>query len=184
MRGSASRTLETSRLVTQPIHDSLVVPARAAVVGRRAGADGRCRDGLVDVASDRWRARLRPEIAAPSTTDLTSIAISPDGRTLVVMAEMKSVPHLWVRTLDATSFRMLSGTGERGSPVLVARQPFHRLLRERSAQTRGRCQRLGAGTWSSGCSRGTWNQDDTIVFSAGPGTPLATVSGSGATARC
>src|SRR4051812_2219825 len=60
---------------------------------------------------------MRLEIATPPTTDLPSLAVSPDGRTIVFAATTEGGARLWLRPLDATTARPLAGTED-------ARDPF------------------------------------------------------------
>ena len=149
-------------------------------MGERARADGRrSRIGRVDWRPAVVENGLRLEIATPPTTDPTSIAISPDGRTLVVMAESKGVPHLWVRSLDATSLRMIAGTENASRPFW---SPDNRSI---GFFANGRLKRVDVSSGSvqelgqAAAAGGAWNQDDTILFSTGPGAALSTISANG-----
>jgi Tol biopolymer transport system component len=80
--------------------------------------------GLSAVVAIAWVLRPKPppslmrlEIATPPTTDLPSLAISPDGRTIAFVATFEGRPRLWLRPLDATTARPLAGTDD-------ARDPF------------------------------------------------------------
>jgi serine/threonine protein kinase len=53
---------------------------------------------------------IRLEINTPPTLDPVSLAISPDGRTLVFAATSDGRNRLWLRPLDAVSARPLAGT--------------------------------------------------------------------------
>jgi serine/threonine protein kinase len=53
---------------------------------------------------------MRLEIATPPTTDVTSLAISPDGRKIVFSAEVEGRSQLLLRSLDSGSTRPLVGT--------------------------------------------------------------------------
>jgi len=53
---------------------------------------------------------VRLEISTPSTADLVSLAISPDGRKIVFVATSEGRPRLWVRSLESASMRPLTGT--------------------------------------------------------------------------
>jgi eukaryotic-like serine/threonine-protein kinase len=53
---------------------------------------------------------MRLEITTPSTSDLISFAISPDGRRLVFVASGDGQPLLWLRPLDAVTAQPLPGT--------------------------------------------------------------------------
>ena len=52
----------------------------------------------------------RLEIVTPPTADPLSLAISPDGRSVVFQAGQDS-PQLWLRSLDSEEARPLAGTG-------------------------------------------------------------------------
>ena len=90
-------------------------------------------------ASVQHRAKLRVEIPTPPTTDLLSLALSPDGdepplRGLLTMACRKLVAAV---PLDTVVTRPLRRHRWSFVSVLVIRQPLHRLLRRR----RGSCDR-------------------------------------------
>jgi hypothetical protein len=62
---------------------------------------------------------VRVEITTPPVSqpeDLTSLALSPDGRALAFVASASGQPHLWVRPLDSVVSRPLPGTGGAMSP--------------------------------------------------------------------
>jgi Tol biopolymer transport system component len=61
-----------------------------------------------DRQADRTETRL--ELTTPPTTDPASLALSPDGRTLVFVAGDADVPRLWTRNLAEASARSLAGT--------------------------------------------------------------------------
>jgi Tol biopolymer transport system component len=56
------------------------------------------------------RAETRLELTTPPTADSVSLALSPDGRTLVFVAEAAGVPRLWTRNLAEAGARSLAGT--------------------------------------------------------------------------
>ena len=52
----------------------------------------------------------RTEIVTPGAIELTSFALSPDGRQIVFVASGDGVSRLWVRSLAVTTAQPLSGT--------------------------------------------------------------------------
>ena len=69
-------------------------------------------------------------------TDVGGAAISPDGLALAFVADTQGISKLWIRALNSTNARPLTGTEGRPPPVLVAGQPFHRVLHARQAEDR------------------------------------------------
>ncbi len=61
-------------------------------------------------------AEVRLEINTPPTTDPTSLAISPDGRTIVFVAASEGRLRLWLRFLDSVAARPLTGTDGAQNP--------------------------------------------------------------------
>jgi hypothetical protein len=66
--------------------------------------------GLLAFRAESVAPETRVEIATPPTTDPVTLSISPDGRRIVFAATSNGQPHLWLRSLDSTSARPLSGT--------------------------------------------------------------------------
>ena len=60
---------------------------------------------------------LHLSIALPENTSVRSLALSPDGRSLVIAGTIGSQYHLWLRALGASDLRPLAGTDN-------ARVPF------------------------------------------------------------
>ncbi len=68
-----------------------------------------------------WRPRaqaleVRLEVTTPPTTNPQSLAISPDGRTLVFVATSEGKSRLWLRRLDDPTLRVLAGTDNASLP--------------------------------------------------------------------
>src|SRR5437660_513509 len=57
-----------------------------------------------------WSWVLRLEITTPPTSDPASMAISPDGRTVVFAGSVDGASQLWIRRLDSVAARALPGT--------------------------------------------------------------------------
>jgi eukaryotic-like serine/threonine-protein kinase len=108
-------------------------------------------------------------------------ALSPDARQIaLVVADTTRVPRLWVRALDSTSGRTLTGTDHAGGPfwspdgaaiAFFADGKLKRILIQS-----GSVQELAeAGQNVAG---GSWSRDGTILF-GGPGSGLLRVSADG-----
>jgi serine/threonine protein kinase/Tol biopolymer transport system component len=126
---------------------------------------------------------VRFDIQTPPTTDLMSLAISPDGQKIVFVATSEGRSKLWLRRLDSGSAEPLIGTDGAAWPfwspdsrsVAFFASTDNRLKRldidGRSIQVLGMFP-LGSG--------GTWNQDGTILFSHFAGSsPILRVSSNG-----
>jgi Tol biopolymer transport system component len=110
------------------------------------------------------------------TTGFGQIAISPDGRNLVMSAINEGKPQLWLRPLDSFTARVLPGTEN------IAGFPFWSPdSRSIAFATGGKLRKidLADGTVQSLCDipvgdrrgfDGTWNRDGTILFFVGGST--------------
>jgi Tol biopolymer transport system component len=163
--GKTSGTRE--RLAWAAAALALVVAAGAAWINRQP----------VPVASDP----LHLSIALPEDGEVRSLALSPDGRVVVVAAQIDNKYQLWIRRLDEVEFRPLAGTN-------LARVPFWSpdsrsigffadgKLKTISA-TGGPAQALcDIGLTGSG---GTWNRDGMILYARTEPGPIFQVSASG-----
>ena len=108
-------------------------------------------------------------------------ALSPDAKQIaLVVDDTTRVPRLWVRALDSTSGRTLSGTDHASGPfwspdgtaiAFFADRKLKRILLQS-----GSVQELAEAAQS--VAGGSWSQDGTIVF-GGPGSGLLRVSADG-----
>jgi Tol biopolymer transport system component len=137
-----------------------------------------------------WRARpaneppppreMRFEIDTPFTVERQSIALSPDGSRIVFVASATSPRHLWLRSLDASTSRLLERTED-------ARYPFWSPDGNSVGFfSQGKLKVLDVATGGirivADASRGlggTWNADGVIVFAPTYGGPLHRVSQAG-----
>ena len=122
---------------------------------------------------------MRVEVTTPPTTDPTSIAISPDGSSVVFVAISEGRSRLWLRSLDSTAIRPLTGTegGTRPfwSPDSRSVGFFADGKLKRVDAAGGAAQTLAN---ASGGRGGAWSGDE-ILFSPNPGSPILKVSASG-----
>jgi Tol biopolymer transport system component len=121
----------------------------------------------------------RLDIATPPTTDPASFSISPDGRSIVFVATVDSVPRLWLRTLDSVAAAPLAGTG---SAYLPFWSPDNRSV---GFFAEGKLKRIDLGTKSvqvladaTAGRGGTWNAAGDILFAPQSG-PIFRIAESG-----
>jgi serine/threonine protein kinase/Tol biopolymer transport system component len=123
----------------------------------------------------------RLEIVTPPAEDPLSLAIAPDGRSVVFQAG-EDPPRLWLRTLDAQDARPLAGTEGGRMPFW---SPDGRSIGFTATGALKRID-LGSGlvrTLASRASIGaSWNNDGTILMGSGIG-PLFVVPAEGGTAK-
>jgi Tol biopolymer transport system component len=124
-------------------------------------------------------AEMRVEITTPPTTDPVAFAISPDGRTLVFVAAHDGRARLWLRSLDAVSSRPLDNTDRASCPFWSPTGASVGFFADgwlRRVDVDTGVVRDVVGALSCG---GTWNRDDTILFSAPLYGPISRVSAAG-----
>jgi hypothetical protein len=123
------------------------------------------------------------QITSPPNTPLSlgaPMAISPDGRHVVFGAIAKGLPTLWVRPLGSLATRQLPGTDGASFPFW---SPDSRSI---GFFARGKLMKiqLNAGPPVPLCDAangrgGTWNADNTIVFTPTPNAGLQRVASAG-----
>ena len=96
---------------------------------------------------------MRVEITTPPTTDVVSMAISPDGEKLAFVASSDGRPKLWLRSMVDGFGATARRHRRRVVSVLVAGQPVDRVLRERDGQSHRCRRRLTAGARASAGGR-------------------------------
>ena len=124
---------------------------------------------------------LRLEITTPATTDLSSFALSPDGKQIVYVAPFQDRPHLWLRDLGSTTALPLTGTVDAhlpfwspdGSSVAYFTQGKLNAL-----DIIGKSQRTLAGAQAEGLG-GSWNRDDVVLYAPTGVGPVMRVSAKG-----
>ena len=109
---------------------------------------------------------LRLELATPPTTDPVSLAVSPDGRRIVYAATTPDgLTRLWLRELDSTEARPLSGTVSGSLPFWSPDSRsigfFADAKLKRMSLDSGAVHTLANAQAPAG---GTWNSAGTILF--------------------
>jgi serine/threonine protein kinase len=124
---------------------------------------------------------MRLDIGTPPTADPASLAISPDGRKIVFVAEGQ--PTLWLRPLESTSGRALRETEGASFPFWSPDSQSVGFFAEGNLKRididRESVQTLADAPSGRG---GAWNPDDTIIFTPNPtSSALFRVSATGGT---
>jgi Tol biopolymer transport system component len=130
--------------------------------------------------ADQTAPEMRFEIATPPTGDPASIAIAPDGRTIVFVGAAEGASRLFARAVNSTSARALAGTEGATYPFW---SPDSRSV---AFFADGKLKRIGidggpAQTLANAASQrgGSWNQSGTVLFAPLSTGPLFRVSSSG-----
>jgi Tol biopolymer transport system component len=123
---------------------------------------------------------IRLELTTPSTPDPASLALSPDGRTLVFLAGGGDVPRLWTRGLADANARSLAGTEYASFPFW---SPDGRVIgffaegKVKAIDLQTRVVRtLSAAPVPAGAA---WSRDGVILHPLVPDSPLFRTTGSG-----
>ena len=132
--------------------------------------------GAAVAAGTAWAVResipplneARLELNTPPTVEATSLAISPDGRTVAFVASSDGQSRLWLRELATASMRPLPGTEN-------ARLPFWSPdSRSIAFAADGQLKRVDIErgivriVTSGGALGGAWNRDGTILYDRFP----------------
>jgi Tol biopolymer transport system component len=119
---------------------------------------------------------LRYQIAPPDSLNAEVVQLSPDGRSLALLAGGR----LWIRSLDSLSVRGLTGTEGASFPFWSADSAYLAFFAQgklkKIATNGGPVQILCDASAGRG---GTWNEGGMIVFSPGSTGSLHRVSASG-----
>ena len=125
---------------------------------------------------------MRVDINTPPTRDPVSLAISPDGRSVVFVAISEGRSRLWLRSLDAGAARTLAGTEDSRYPFW---SPDSRSVGffsgvddklKRIDVDGGTVQTLSDAPVGRG---GAWNRDGVILFAMIPDGEILRVSANG-----
>ncbi len=113
---------------------------------------------------------LRYLIAAPESSTVNSLAISPDGRYLVFAATVSGKRRFWMRAMDALQAQPMPFTEDASYPFWSPDSRYIGFFAE------GKLKKIAAsgGPAESLCDApnsrgGSWSRDDVIVFSPTPG---------------
>ena len=122
----------------------------------------------------------RLEIATPFSPYPLEFALSPDGRYIVFVASGSGPQRLWLRALDKTTAQPIAGTDNAREPFWSADSTsigfFAANKLYRIEVTGGTAQALANAAAPRG---GTWNQDDTILFTPNSYSPVIRVAATG-----
>ena len=125
----------------------------------------------------------RVEINTPPTTDLTSLAISPDGEKIAFVALSDGLPRLWLRQLGTGVARPLRGT-EGASHAFWS--PDSRSLGFFTSEKLFRIDADGGAprpiATAAVAAGGTWSRNGVILFTPVPDAPVMRVSAEGSAA--
>jgi Tol biopolymer transport system component len=110
----------------------------------------------------------RYTIATPEKVTVQSVAISPDGRYIVLAGSVNGNQQLWLRPLDALQFQPMPGTDGANSPIWSPDSRFLGFAAQgklkKIAVTGGPAQTLCD---IQGFIGGSWNRDNVIIFPPG-----------------
>jgi Tol biopolymer transport system component len=123
---------------------------------------------------------LRVDISTPTTTDLLSMALSPNGQRIVFVASEGGRQKLWLRSMDSTEPHALAGTDGATFPFWSPNSAsvgfFADSKLKRIDIAGGTVQTITGAAQGRG---GTWNEEDTILFAESVTNPLMRVPAGG-----
>jgi len=183
---------------TVPRHGYRFTAAVRTVTTEVAGSDGRIRRivpwliagvasaialvVLVFYPRERPSAQppVRSSIALPSPATVSDLSLSPDGRYLAISAVVGGKGALWIRPLDGSEARPLSGTEDGRFPFWSPDSRFIGFF----AQGKLKKIALAGGPAQTLCDApsgrgGTWNREGVIVFAPNPADRLYRVAATG-----
>src|ERR1700680_1954953 len=109
---------------------------------------------------------FRSAITLPENSTVHSLAISPDGRTLVIAAAVNGKRQLWLRPMDALQAQPLAFTEDATYPFWSSDSRYIAFFAQgklkKIAASGGPAQALCDASFARG---GSWNRDDVIIFS-------------------
>jgi len=122
----------------------------------------------------------RFEIPTPPTASPGSLAISPDGKTILFAVSEQGRSQFWIRSLDSVSSRPLEGTDGATYPFWSPDSQsvgfFTNTNLSRIDIEGGSVRVLAGAAMGSG---GAWNRDGVILFSQAPNYRIHRISASG-----
>ena len=124
---------------------------------------------------------LRYTIPAPENSTIHSFALSPDGRTLAIAAQVNGKRQLWLRSMDALQVQAMPFTEDAMYPFWSPDSRYIGFFAQRKlkkiAASGGPAQSLCDAPIGRG---GSWNRDGIIVFTPGAsGISVQRVSAAG-----
>jgi Tol biopolymer transport system component len=127
---------------------------------------------------------VRFDVPPPQGATIDSFALSPDGRTLVLVANEGGRTRLWIRPLDSRTAQPLPGTdGAVGIPFWSPDGDFIAFFSagqlKKIAVAGGPPQTLADSEVNPLTGAGTWNRDGVIVVGGAAGRPLERVPAAG-----
>ena len=110
---------------------------------------------------------LRYTIPTPEKSVVQSLAVSPDGRYVIIAAETNGKPRLWLRAMDAVELKAMPGTDGAVYPFWSPDSRFIAFFAQ------GKLKKIAASGGpaepicnTSSLGGGSWNKDDVILFAA------------------